>query len=170
MTLTETRQIFRSRTRRVRFQKLLASDRLNCIRVAREWVMTVAVCRSCHIEKSYPSEFRKHRRVCCECHRLRSLAYYHATKRRHRRSKSAPHESAAVRADRYRRLLGYFDRRRGWYETVLEMFFRDRVGYSLDFILATLESATKWTSIPMTMPPPTVELTALTDGGRPAVS
>ena len=86
--------------------------------------MTVALCRSCKIEKSYPSDFRKHRRVCTECYRSKSLAYYHMTKARHRRSISVPLGRAAGRIARYRRLLSYFDSRRGWYETILQMFLR----------------------------------------------
>ena len=110
--------------------------------------MTVALCRSCKIEKNYPSDFRKHRRVCTACFRNKSLAYYHMTKARHRRSRSAPPDSAAGRAARYHRLLDYFDSRRGWYETVLQIFLRDRAGYSLDFILKTLANGSQSRSTP----------------------
>lgn len=110
--------------------------------------MTVALCRSCKIEKSYPSDFRKHRRVCTECYRSKSLAYYHMTKARHRRSISVPLGRAAGRIARYRRLLSYFDSRRGWYETILQMFLRDRAGYSFDFILNTLSDVSRPRSTP----------------------
>lgn len=98
-------------------------------------------CRTCRIEKAYPDDFYEHRRICAECFCRQSRAYFNRRKRGRRRSESAAWDGASIRATRYHRLLRYFSTRKGWYEVVIQIFFRDRAGYSLDFILRSLSAA-----------------------------
>jgi len=104
--------------------------------------MAAILCRICNVEKTCPSSFYRRRRVCVDCYRQKSLAFFHRKKSGRRRSESAAWNGATARAARYDRLLRYFNSRRGWYETVLQMFFSDRTGYSLDFILKSVAAAT----------------------------
>lgn len=104
--------------------------------------MAAILCRTCKVEKTFPSSFYRRRRICADCYRQKSLAFFYRKKSGRRRSESAAWNGATARAARYDRLLRYFNSRRGWYEIVLQIFFADRTGYSLDFILKTLSAAT----------------------------
>jgi len=101
----------------------------------------VMCCRSCGIEKPYPGSFYTSRRICSDCFSARSRAYFNRRKSGRRHSESAAWDGATIRAARYKTLLRYFSARKTWYEIVLVTFFKDRAGYSLDFIFAAIAAA-----------------------------